>query len=145
MSLRELVDRVSKLISSEFGLSFDEHRIDALERAVERVLKETDLKPEELLEALARHGSVQQALLDELLVGETHFFRNPAHFKALEEEILPRLEREKGSRKLMIWSAGCSSGEEPYSIAIVVDRYGLAARGWNVRIVVLREGVEMEA
>jgi len=60
----------------------------------------------------------RRALIESLTINNTSFFREPQHFAFLRERILPRLE--SANRKIRIWSAGCSSGEEPYSIAIVL-------------------------
>lgn len=74
-------------------------------------------------------------LIPLLTVGETYFFRNSANFQALEHVILPRLIAEKAeSRSLRIWSAGCSTGEEPYSIAILLDRLLPEREAWDITI-----------
>ena len=70
-------------------------------------------------------------LLDDLTINVTQFFRDPIVFSAMEEEVLPLLIYDKvkhGKGNITIWSAGCSSGEEPYSIAIML-RELLARRG----------------
>lgn len=62
-------------------------------------------------------------LLDDLTINVTQFFRDPIVFRAMEEDVLPLLIYDKvkqGKNDITIWSAGCSSGEEPYSIAIMV-------------------------
>ncbi len=66
------------------------------------------------------NGSELQWLAERLANHETQFFRNPAHFRALREHILPELQRLRSPlRPLRCWSAGCSTGEEPYSMAMV--------------------------
>lgn len=70
-----------------------------------------------------------QRAIDLLTTHETYFFREPRHFSLLAERILPRLDP---GRPLRVWSAACSSGEEAYSIAMVLmDRLGAAAR-WDL-------------
>jgi chemotaxis protein methyltransferase CheR len=74
-------------------------------------------------------------LTAELTVGESFFFRNEYHFQALRERVLPVLLREnQGSRALRIWHAGCAGGEEPYSMAILLDQLLQEQAPWQISI-----------
>ncbi|MGH7243007.1 MAG: CheR family methyltransferase [Phycisphaerales bacterium] len=75
-------------------------------------------------------------LAEELTVGETSFFRHPELFRGLRENVLPDiLHRNRDIRRLRVWSAGCSTGAEAYSVAILLAReYAAALRGWEVSI-----------
>jgi chemotaxis protein methyltransferase CheR len=74
------------------------------------------------------------SIVDILTVNETNFFREQNQLKTFSEEILPELrETNKDKRKLRIWSAGCSTGEEPYTIAMLVLEMGLFY-DWNIEI-----------
>jgi chemotaxis protein methyltransferase CheR len=76
------------------------------------------------------------ALVDDITVGETYFFRYPEQFEALRRVIVPeRIARRNADRTLRIWSAGCASGAEPYSVAVLLrrDLAGLMA-GWRYAI-----------
>jgi len=64
-------------------------------------------------------------IYDLITTNETYFFREPAQLSAFIEEIVPEILARKSSRKIRIWSAGCSSGEEPYSIAMLLDEHRL--------------------
>lgn len=64
-------------------------------------------------------------LLQEILVNETYFYREVNQLRAFEEEILPSLIRHRPDGPLRIWSAGCSSGEEPYTIAMILAERGI--------------------
>ena len=71
-----------------------------------------------------------------LTTNETYFFREDYQLRAFRRDVLPALRAaavERGDRRLTIWSAGCSSGEEPYTLAIIVAHSGLFD-GWDVRI-----------
>jgi chemotaxis protein methyltransferase CheR len=90
-----------------------------------------------VLEDGARGEAELDALITDLTIGETFFFRHREMFDALRTTVLPDLiARNEASRQLRIWSAGCATGAEPYSLAILLRR-DLAARlaGWDVTIV----------
>src|SRR5688500_11549157 len=63
-------------------------------------------------------------IFDLVTTNETYFFREPAQLAAFAEEIVPDLLSRKSVKKIRIWSAGCSSGEEPYSIAMLLSESG---------------------
>lgn len=63
-------------------------------------------------------------IYDLITTNETYFFREPAQLTAFVEEIVPEILARKTQKKIRIWSAGCSSGEEPYSIAMLLDKGG---------------------
>jgi chemotaxis protein methyltransferase CheR len=78
-------------------------------------------------------------MLDALSTNETHFFREPQHFELLKSVIFPKWAQEAAtgcrSRKIRVLSAGCSTGQEPYSLAMVLlDRFP-AASGWEIEII----------
>ena len=77
-------------------------------------------------------------LLDCVSTNETHFFREPDHFRYLEDTVLPALkaEGEAGRRpkRVRAWSAACSTGEEPYTLAMVLLAHLPASEGWSVEI-----------
>ena len=77
-------------------------------------------------------------MIDAITTNETRFFREPRQFQFVEQNVLPRwrVEAERGlrPRRVRIWSAGCSSGEEPYTVAMLLARHLPAADGWDVRL-----------
>jgi len=64
----------------------------------------------------------------------TSFFREPHHFEYLTKTVLPELEKNKTNKRIRIWSAGCSSGEEPYSIAMTILDYFKNKPDWDIKI-----------
>lgn len=89
------------------------------------------------LRAASSDASLWEDLVSRLTVGETYFFRNMAQFSALREQILPPLiqcRRDEGRRLLRIWSAGCASGEEPYSLAILLRELLPDIHDWSIAI-----------
>lgn len=82
---------------------------------------------------LNRKAELELAV-EALTTHETYFFREPHQLRAFSEELLPMLaERNGRSRRLRLWSAGCSSGEEAYTIAMLIHASGLFA-GWDVEV-----------
>jgi chemotaxis protein methyltransferase CheR len=77
-------------------------------------------------------------MIDAITTNETRFFREPRQFDFLVQRVIPRWQREADGgmrpRRLRIWSAGCSSGEEPYTIAMLLARHVPVEAGWDVRI-----------
>jgi chemotaxis protein methyltransferase CheR len=79
-------------------------------------------------------GEELAAIIDIITVNETYFFREQNQLKAFSEEILPECrETNKDKKRLRIWSAGCSTGEEPYTLAMLILEKGLF-HGWNIEI-----------
>jgi chemotaxis protein methyltransferase CheR len=131
---------LKKHLIARTGLAYYDNRDDLLAETIGRRLSELGLHDcftyAELL-ADANQGSAEMdALIAQLAVGETYFFRDGEQFDALRRIVLPEiLERKQSSRRLRIWSAGCANGAEPYSLAILLGRE-LAHRiaGWEVSI-----------
>lgn len=90
----------------------------------------------DLLTAPGPGPAEMDALIAELTIGETYFFRHKEQFDALRELILPQvIERNRFVRRLRIWSAGCATGPEPYSVAILLEReFGAQIAGWHVTV-----------
>ncbi|WP_257451133.1 CheR family methyltransferase [Archangium lipolyticum] len=81
------------------------------------------------LERLAADPATLDDLLVELTIGETYFFRNPEHFLFVRHQVLPELARRRSPGHVVrAWSAGCASGEEPYSLAVLLLEEGYANR-----------------
>lgn len=90
------------------------------------------------LQTQPESAPVWQAVIAMLTIGETHFLRDRAHISALRTQILPALiaqKRQAGSLALTVWSAGCSTGEEPYTLAILLTELLPDAPRWMIRIV----------
>ncbi len=72
------------------------------------------------------------ALFDQVVagitIGETYFFRDPEHFAYIREVVLPEVHRRRPGQDVKVWSAGCSTGEEPYSLGIMFDEARIGAR-----------------
>ena len=120
-----LWERLRLCMEAETGMDFGGARLTRLQEAVGKVLarRTPAASLERLLASPREHGPLLEHLAAELTVGETFFFRNEHHFRALREQVFPEiLRRNAGLREIRVWSAGCASGEEPYSVAILLDQ-----------------------
>lgn len=123
-----LTSQIIALVEQKAGLLLREpHRHMDAERAISTTVAELNLRDETtLFQQLQQRDSndpVWQTLLQMLTIGETYFFRNQAHFNALRHDILPQMiahKREQNQHWIRIWSAGCATGEEIYSLAILI-------------------------
>ncbi len=129
-------DRLRKVVYSETGIRLTEQKRDLVYNRVVRRLRALGLKGFgpycDLVEDDA-NDEIEQ-LVNAITTNVTSFFREHHHFDFLLEELLPQIAATKGERRLRVWSAGCSSGEEPYSIAITLAESGLLERSWNVKV-----------
>jgi len=121
------------------GIFFDDGSKFLLERRLNRRLEQHQLKNFEEYYHFLRYDRKREeeivVLVDNLTTNETYFFRESAQLKAFSDEILPELRsRSTGKKSLRIWSAGCSTGEEPYTIAILLLESGTWWRDWQVEI-----------
>ncbi len=139
MSL-ELFERLCDVLRRKCGLDLPARRKAEVERAVAKRCKAV-LKPSvesyvEMIEREAEGREVNKLVLM-LTVGETYFFRNTLHFEAVSRYVFPRIreaKQRKGDYTVRIWSAGCSTGEEAYSLAIAARDF-FRESFWNVRVI----------
>lgn len=82
-----------------------------------------------------RSGAEVQNLINKLTTNHTFFMREIEHFNYLKSVVLPQIEQTSRNKEIRIWSAGCSSGEEPYTLAMVLDDYfGTKKSLWKTKI-----------
>lgn len=133
---RRDVERFRAAVSHSLGLQFDDAKLAFLGEVLQRRLGRLKGSADAYLRQLETRPACPElgALAQELTVGETYFFRNSEQFRALAQLALPeRMLAKSGSKVLRVLSAGCASGEEAYSIAIVV-REAIADPSWDVSI-----------
>jgi chemotaxis protein methyltransferase CheR len=135
--------QIITLIEQKAGLLLREsHRQADAQRAITSAVTDLGLRDAEALYyQLQQHDSqhlIWQTLIQSLTIGETYFFRNKAHFDSLREVILPRMiaeKRQRNQRWLRIWSAGCATGEEIYSIAILIRELLPDYKDWSIYLI----------
>lgn len=136
----ELIDLFGHYIEEHLGLCFPKERKKDLEKALLSASRELGFQDAESCIRsflLAPPSRTQiEVLASHLTVGETYFFRDRKSFDVLREHVLPDLiqSRKSSGRYLRIWSAGCASGEEPYSIAILLHSMIPDIHEWNISI-----------
>ncbi|MBI5325479.1 MAG: hypothetical protein HZB41_09465 [Ignavibacteriae bacterium] len=133
--------QLSGLISSKLGLNFPKDRFRDLETGLNKAKKDFDFDDvnnfaEWLIETELNSTQIEQ-LASHFTIGETYFFRDIKYFKAIEkilvEEIIPKhVEKDK---RIRIWSAGCSTGEEPYSISIMLSQIIPDIKNWSTTVI----------
>ena len=132
------LSEIRMLIEERTGICFDESRERFFSTRVREHLRAKGLqRGTDLLRNMRKSNVEYEALLERLLTQETSFFRYPGVYEAFEKRVLPELHVKKfwkNPRTLRIWSAGCSTGEEPYSIAITISDSLSFADSWNVEI-----------
>ena len=135
-----LLSRLSEFIADRMGLYFPQTRWADLRRGICRAAADFGFEDTEpcihWLMSAPLTTRQMEILAGHLTVGETYFFREKQSFEAVQSHILPELRRARqgGERRLRIWSAGCCTGEEPYSIAILLDKIMPDLRDWRVTI-----------
>jgi chemotaxis protein methyltransferase CheR len=132
------LSEIRMLIEERTGIHFDESRERFLSTRVREHMHDRGYtRVSELLRAVRKTNVEYDSLLERMLTQETSFFRYPAVFEAFEKRVLPEIHVSKfwkNPRTLRVWSAGCSTGEEPYSIAITIADSLSFADAWNVEI-----------
>ncbi len=132
------LSEIRMLIEERTGICFDESRERFFSTRVKEHLRAKGLdRGTDLLRAIRKSNVDYEALLEGLLTQETSFFRYPSVYQAFEKRVLPELHVKKfwkNPRTLRIWSAGCSTGEEPYSSASTIADSLSFSDSWNVEI-----------
>ncbi|MBU4173935.1 MAG: protein-glutamate O-methyltransferase CheR [Actinobacteria bacterium] len=130
------------------GLDCEQYKENYLKRRVAVRLRATGAADYlAYLRVLKNDPEEYTRLMNELTINVTQFFRDKDVYLKIRDEVMPTLFRAKeviGSRTIRVWSAGCATGEEPYSLAMLIDhRLGAEEGRWNVRI--LGSDIDLES
>ncbi len=131
------METVFRLIRDEYGIDFSHYKPNTVVRRVERrIALLHSANVEAYGEQLEKDPEELNSLYRDLLIGVTRFFRDREAFDYLESDIIPELvENKENGDELRVWSAGCATGEEAYSIAILIDEAVQAAgKKLNVKV-----------
>lgn len=134
VSLRYIAD----LLAERTGQRLTEGRMWRVNTALAGIFRERGISNVEQLVCLLDQPSeraLAQEVVEALLNNETYFFRDPAYFETLEEHVLPSLAQARAREKrLTIWSAGCSTGQEVFSLAMLFAERAMRWEGWTIEI-----------
>ena len=134
-------EKFKKLIVEKSGINLTNQKKELLKSRLAKRLRALDMKDfSEYYNYLTNNdsaGSELVLMLDCISTNKTEFFRENQHFEYLRNTILPELvvnKKVKGEHTFRVWSAGCSSGEEPYTLAIVLSEFLNPIASWDVKI-----------
>jgi len=135
-----LLADLSRLVVERMGVCFPPSRWNDLERAFCRAAADLGFQDQKECIQWFMAAPASKAQIESLSVylttGETYFLREGRSFEILEQEIVPEIiySRAGSEKRLRLWSAGCATGEEPYTLAIMLHRMGFSLRDWNISI-----------
>jgi len=136
----EQVTEIIDLVKKVHGFDFSDYSKASLKRRLTRVMMIKKLEFYDLKHVLVNDPDFFQDFLEEITVNVTEMFRDPTFYKALNNQVIPYLSTYQ---HIKIWSAGCSSGEEVYSLAILMEQSRLKDKafiyGTDINTVVLKE------
>ncbi|HEX6674923.1 MAG TPA: protein-glutamate O-methyltransferase CheR [Actinomycetes bacterium] len=131
-------DYLRKLVREQSAIVLDHGKEYLVEARLAGLVREQGMSTVTDLVAKLRglrDGPLHTQVVEAITTNETLFFRDPPLWDTLRKEILPELvERRRGERRLNVWSAACSSGQEPYSLAMLLAEHFPALAGWDVSI-----------
>jgi len=130
--------RFAEFITSELGIKMPESKLTMVQSRLLRRVRELQLKSvEQYSEYFFTSANAEERdhFINAITTNKTDFFREAEHFDFLTRVVLPSLSRPAGrGSRVTVWSAGCSSGEEPYTLAMVLSEYALAQPGFDFAI-----------
>ncbi len=136
----EQFEKLRKVVYERSGIYFQDTKKYVLESRLSRRLDELEFEDFDQYIMFLTAGPYQtdefQEMFNRITINETSFFRNEPQLDVFEHEILPKLiESRSSSKTLRIWSAACSSGEEPYTLAIQIHRsLGVRLSDWKIEV-----------
>lgn len=130
-------NQLSNFIQSNYGIKMPLAKKIVLQGRLHKRLRELQIHDfKSYVEYVFSKGGENEIIhmMDVVSTNKTDFYREPIHFEFLEKELLPMLYQNKGRGVTKVWSAGCSSGEEPYTLAIVLQEFKEKNPGFDYQI-----------
>jgi len=138
MVKEEILSFFSDFALRHIGISFNKDKAYLIQSRLDELSKELGISVEELYHNSRSRltNELLNKIIDALTTNETYFFRDKIQFDILRKYILPELiKKNESEKRLRIWSCACSTGQEPYSIAMLIDEYFPHLRKWNLEII----------
>lgn len=138
--------RICEILRKRLGHDFSNYKTSTIWRRIEHRMTVRQISSIDIyIQALAASGPECEALFSDLLIGVTSFFRDASAFAALESDVLPRLlSSEEHEGAIRIWSVGCSTGEEAYSVAIAMAE-AMSNSGCSPRVQIFATDIDARA
>lgn len=133
-------DRIRQIVYKKSGIHFQDQKKYVLESRLSRRLEELGLNSYDQYILFLTAGPYQteefQEMFNRITINETSFFRNEPQLNVFEQQILPDLLQKRNDKKILrVWSSACSSGDEPYTLAIQIHRtLGVRLADWRIEI-----------
>lgn len=134
---------VLEFLRAQAGFRVSDARRSELSARIEKLRKRLEVGEGELVRRLESDRQLFDELVTEMTVGETYFLRDPVQLEIIRKVVLPSLISSR--QNLRVWSAGCSTGEEAYSLAILLEQEGLSARSTILATDISRVALERAA
>ncbi len=128
---------ILQLLKRQTGVDFMYYKPSTVTRRIERRMHVNQIESlEGYFQYLLKSPREVQLLYKEMLIGVTNFFRDPEAFQAVKEKVIPEITAMHSSRDpIRVWCAGCSTGEEAYSLAMLfLEHFAAVGRHWDVKI-----------
>jgi len=146
LKVDESLKKIFVLLRAQTGHDFSRYKQNTINRRIERRMAVHQIEQvDDYIQFLRKEPSEVEALFHDLLIGVTNFFRDPVAFMALEEEVIVRLLSNKPpGATIRVWVPGCSTGEEAYSIAILLQER-MDALKTNFKLLVFATDIDSRA
>ncbi len=127
---------IQQLVAERTGIVLTDIKRTMVYSRIARRIRQCGVKDFSEYCALLKDGDESElvSFTNAITTNLTSFFREPHHFEYLAKTVLPELEKNKSDKRIRVWSAGCSSGEEPYSIAMTILDHFKNKSGWDIKI-----------
>lgn len=130
--------QIADYIKENYGIQLKEEKMALVNGRLQGLLNQHNFKSftEYFSYVMAdKTGDAVISLINKITTNHTFFMREPEHFNYFRDKVLPYLSQTVTDRDLRVWSAGCSTGEEPYTLAMIIDEFfGAEKRNWDSKI-----------